>query len=187
LREVAGKLPENLLEDLKLLQGQVDDLMSSVSDPGEYARRPIPEDFRKAIKEPVGRIYEDVFKELEALRQTGKSFRRGNPELFEALSLANRLAFKYEQFRHFSKHRSVGFLMPFPERDEIGYSEVKIFVWPNIADESAAEDPSAATKNLDDVKKEIQEEYDKVKELLCPEGIRGIALSVELYPMNRID
>jgi hypothetical protein len=76
-----------------------------------------------------------------------------------ALSLVNRIAFKWEQFLHFYKHRSVDFVLPLPD-DNNGVS-IHLF-----ADNSGS---------LNEITEEINDEYRAVEDIL---GALPVSVSV---------
>ncbi|MBL3592504.1 MAG: hypothetical protein JMJ93_03215 [Synergistaceae bacterium] len=103
----------------------------------------------EAIKTLTGDIYTAVFDKLNALKGSGDwAFINKDFEKIQALSLANRVAFKWEQFLHFGKHQAVGFVLPMPSADGKG---VTIGIWPNneLRPDNAA---------LEKVRESIQEE-----------------------------
>lgn len=123
----------------------------------------------EAIKKSCKAIYREVFRALEDLRQKHPSeedrAERGwgkiqteDASLFAGLSLANRVAFKWEQFLHFYKHQSVGFVLPSWETDK----EVSVRLYPADA---AMCDPNTA-KIMESIEKDIEGEYEKARSVL---------------------
>jgi hypothetical protein len=92
------------------------------------------------------------------------------------LSLANRTAFKWEQFLHFFKHQCVGTVFPVYENGEI-----IIHLWPNS---DLSFDSEILDTSLKEVKKDIEDEWKKA----CFDGkeedavlLKGIRFSVQLH------
>ncbi len=126
---------------------------------------------RDSLDKKAKSVYELVFQDLLALRQKpGFSWDRlwEDPARLVACSLANRLAFKWEQFLHFYKHRCVGFVLPV-RREERG----TICLWPN-RDMRGMETMLMETM-LADVQKDIEKEIEKTQGLL-----EGLRLGVEV-------
>lgn len=111
-------------------------------------------------------LYESIFDRLLLLvKENGhESFLLKAPEL-QALSLANRIVFKWEQFLHFYKHLCIDFVLPVREEDQI-----HILVWPN---EAAGIRKEVIDVMLGDVEKDINREFECVKDVL--EGIQILA------------
>ncbi len=132
----------------------------------------------ETIKKMTGAIYTAVFDELNTLKGSGGwAFINGNFEEIQALSLANRVAFKWEQFLHFRKHQAVGFVLPMPSADGKG---VTIGIWPNneLRPDNAA---------LEKVRESIQEELsgkadDQARVEQRPGGVGDILESLGLKP-----
>ena len=123
----------------------------------------------EAIKKSCRAIYLGVFQALDALRQKHPSaedrakgdwgkIQTEEALSFAGLSLANRVAFKWEQFLHFYKHQSVGFVLPVRESDK----EVSARLYPvdaAMCDENTAE-------IMKSIKGDIEGEYEKVRPVL---------------------
>lgn len=123
----------------------------------------------EVIKKSCKDIYREVFRALEDLRQKHPSeedraerdwgkIQTEDASLFAGLSLANRVAFKWEQFLHFYKHQSVGFVLPVGKSGK----EVSVRLYPADA---AMCDPSTA-KIMESIEKDIEGEYEKAKSVL---------------------
>ena len=118
----------------------------------------------EVIKKSCTAIYREVFRALEDLRQkhlSGKARAEGDwgkiqtedTSLFTGLSLSNRVAFKWEQFLHFYKHQSVGFVLPGQESDKSD-KEVRVWLYPADAD---AENCNENTKKImESIEKDIE-------------------------------
>ncbi len=123
----------------------------------------ISENLRKEFKEAIKRVYPQVFLSLAGLRERAGNLQRmesHSPKLFHALSLANRVAFKWEQFLHFDKHRLVSTVLPVPGDTE---NSVVMTIFP----QETGEDSKKEFQSLrDDILKDIQKEYDKVSHIL---------------------
>jgi len=120
----------------------------------------LDDDMRGKLDKKAKRVYELVFQDLLALRQKpGFSWDRlwEDPAHLMACSLANRLAFKWEQFLHFYKHRCVGFVLPV-RREDPG----TICIWPN----QDMKDMKDMEVMLNSVKESIEEEREKTQGLL---------------------
>ena len=123
----------------------------------------------EAIKKSCKAIYLEVFQALEDLRQkhlSGKARAEGDwgkiqtedTSLFTGLSLSNRVAFKWEQFLHFYKHQSVGFVLPVRESDKA----VRVRLYP--ADAEICNKNTA--KIMESIEKDIESEYEKARSVL---------------------
>lgn len=123
----------------------------------------------KVIKKSCRAIYEAVFQALDVLRQKHPSpedqtrgdwgkIQTEEALSFVSLSLANRVAFKWEQFLHFYKHQSVGFVLPVRESDK----EVSVRLYP--VDAAMCNENTAEIMNS--IKEDIKEEYEKAKSVL---------------------
>lgn len=119
----------------------------------------IESELKQQIKSRKGLLYENIFDRLLLLvKENGReSFLLKTREL-QALSLANRIVFKWEQFLHFYKHLCIDFVLPVREEDQI-----HILVWPN---EAAGISKEVIDKMLGDVKNDINREFERVKDVL---------------------
>lgn len=114
----------------------------------------------KAIGKSCKAIYQEVFRTLEDLQRKYPSeegwgrIQTEDALLFSGLSLANRVAFKWEQFLHFYKHQSVGFVLPVKGKER----EVRVRLYPT--------DSPKAGENIPPIVKDIEKEYEKVKSVL---------------------
>ena len=145
----------------------------------DILRGSIPESESGVIKDNCASVYEDIFKAL--LRMKGEADCPGKAvhlNRLEALflSLANRTAFKWEQFLHFFKHQCVGTVFPVYENGEI-----IIHLWPNS---DLSFDSEILDTSLKEVKKHIEDEWKKA----CFDGkeedavlLKGIRFSVQLH------
>ena len=145
----------------------------------DILRGSIPESESGVIKDNCASVYEDIFKAL--LRMKGEADCPGKAvhlNRLEALflSLANRTAFKWEQFLHFFKHQCVGTVFPVYENGEI-----RIHLWPNS---ELSFDSEILDTSLKEVKKDIEDEWKKA----CFDGkeedavlLKGIRFSVQLH------
>ena len=123
----------------------------------------------EVIKKSCKDIYREVFRALETLRQKHPSeedrakgdwgkIQTEDALPFAGLSLANRVAFKWEQFLHFYKHQSVGFVLPVRESDK----EVSVRLYP--ADAAMCNKNTAEI--MESIEKDIEGEYEKAKSVL---------------------
>ncbi len=118
----------------------------------------------KAIGKSCKAIYQEVFRTLEDLQRKYPSeegwgrIQTEDALSFAGLSLANRVAFKWEQFLHFYKHQSVGFVLPVRESDK----KVNVRLYP--ADATMCNKNTA--KIMASIKKDIEGEYEKAKSVL---------------------
>lgn len=123
----------------------------------------------EAIKKSCKAIYREVFQALDALRQKHPSpedqargdwgkIQTEEALSFAGLSLANRVAFKWEQFLHFYKHQSVGFVLPVRESDK----EVSVRLYP--VDATMCNKNTA--KIMESIEQDIEGEYKKAKSVL---------------------
>jgi len=144
----------------------------------DILRGSIPKSESSVIKNNCDSVYEDVFNELlhmkAGARCPGKAVHLNRLQaLF--LSLANRTAFKWEQFLHFFKHQCVGTVFPVYEN-----GEVMIHVWPNS---DLPFDSEILGTSLSVVKGDIEKEWEKA----CFAGkeepilLKGIRFSVQLH------
>ena len=114
----------------------------------------------EGIKDSCKMIYSKVFDSLKTLKEQYETWRDVQGYAlseFMSLSLANRLAFKREQHLHFQKHQCVSFVLPSMDTDK---NIISIKIFPNT-DLSAISE-----KTMDDIIKAINEEYEKVKNVL---------------------
>ncbi|WP_040382339.1 hypothetical protein [Dethiosulfovibrio peptidovorans] len=73
------------------------------------------------IKRIGSSLYPSIFKILRSVKgekSFNSLFEPDNVKVIQALSLANRIAFKWEQFLHFYKHRSVEVVLPVPAKKD---------------------------------------------------------------------
>lgn len=145
----------------------------------DILRGSIPESESGVIKDNCASVYEDIFKAL--LRMKGEADCPGKAVHLNRLkalflSLANRTAFKWEQFLHFFKHQCVGTVFPVYENGEI-----MIHVWPNS---DLSFDSEILGASLTEVKGDIKKEWKKA----CFAGkeedavlLKGIRFSVQLH------
>ena len=113
----------------------------------------------KEFKEAIKRVYPQVFLSLARLRERAGNLQRMesySPKLFHALSLANRVAFKWEQFLHFDKHRLVRTVLPVPGDDE---NSVVMTIFPQ---ETGVE----SKKEFLSLREDIEKEYKSVSVIL---------------------
>ena len=115
-------------------------------------------------------IYARVFEELQrSLDTLGDQMGLENPMEMEALSLVNRVVFKYEQFLHFHKHRCVRCVLPLRgERD--GAVTVNLFPL----------DKSHGNERLKEIEEDIQKEFTAVEPLF-----QGTGLSVSVHIVSQ--
>jgi hypothetical protein len=102
-------------------------------------------------------LYEKVFENLIQMKEEAGSLgaiAQKQASRLLALSLANRAAFKWEQFLHFDKHRKVGFVLPTGEN---GKTVIRLFPNPEAG---------AKREDLEPVRKDIEEEIKATGELL---------------------
>ena len=146
LRPRLQALPEALCNELLSLR----DLLQA----NDVAKQgTIADELAEEIDQRTKSIYSSVFFRLRVLKETcGWTFLQSRHEEVWALSLANRVAFKWEQFLHFRKHQAVGFVLPMPSVDG---QDVTIGIWPNT---SLQEGEETDRKKLDAVAEEIEEE-----------------------------
>ena len=123
----------------------------------------------EVIKKSCTAIYREVFRALEDLRQKHLSekdraeedwgkIQTEDASLFTGLSLSNRVAFKWEQFLHFYKHQSVGFVLPVRESDKA----VRVRLYPADAENCNKN----TTKIMESIEKDIEGEYEKARSVL---------------------
>ncbi|CAM1379208.1 hypothetical protein FF3_00898 [Fretibacterium fastidiosum] len=123
----------------------------------------------EVIKTSCRAIYLGVFQALDALRQKHPSaedrakgdwgkIQTEEALSFAGLSLANRVAFKWEQFLHFYKHQSVGFVLPVRDSDK----EVSVRLYP--VDATMCNENTA--KIMESIEQDIEGEYKKAKSVL---------------------
>lgn len=115
-------------------------------------------DMNKSMNKRCNQIYNAVFDILKGLKVRYEDWgvvQQKDLPLFTVLSFANRIAFKREQFLHFSKHQSVGFVLPVMDKEEKNLVNVQIYT--NDRKDNAI---------LTDIENDINGEYDKVKSVL---------------------
>ena len=126
----------------------------------------------ESVREVCNVLYPMIFEELQNLRNTYSSWRiaqRKEMSRFMALSMANRIAFKIEQYLHFRKHRHISSVQPVQVED----NNVIVKITPK---EGTVEEKRKSI--LDGVKDDIIKEYDAVKyifanKLVFDVGIEG--------------
>lgn len=119
-----------LLEDMPGYENEQKSLWTFLHDLGKISKDidfrqakegSIPEDIEKIVKEATRNIYPPIIRELQRMKNSSgeanfsslffaKDYH--NAALLLALSLANRIAFKWEQFLHFHKHWGVKSVLP---------------------------------------------------------------------------
>ena len=89
----------------------------------------IDEKSKEEMKPHCSAVYKEVFDELRRIKGDsdfpGEVYRKDHGKT-TLLSLANRIAFKWEQFLHFYKHQCVGTVFPVCEGNK-----VTVHIWPN--------------------------------------------------------
>ena len=133
------QLPKGLQEQIKYIAGNISD---------------------NEIDNTCKIIYSQVFDALADLKEQYGNWRNVLGYAlseFMALSLANRLAFKREQYLHFQKHQCTAFVLPVMNAEE-NIITVKIFR-NNFIDGNIK-------STLDSIVKDIDGEYNKVKSVL---------------------
>ncbi|QTX32123.1 hypothetical protein KAR29_12565 [Aminithiophilus ramosus] len=169
------KLPAELGNKLCELR----DLIDSERIDSERIEDPLRvKDQAEAIKALTGDIYTAVFDDLIALKGSGDwAFINEDFEKIQALSLANCVAFKWEQFLHFRKHQAVGFVLPMPSADGKG---VTIGIWPN---NELRPDNAALEKVRESIQEELSgKEDDQARGKQRPGGVGDILESLGLKP-----
>ncbi|PKL02521.1 MAG: hypothetical protein CVV55_04015, partial [Synergistetes bacterium HGW-Synergistetes-2] len=151
--EPAQKLV-SLLEDVQTIGriGQTFDIQRIQS--GE-----INQEWNKKVDKHCTAVYEAVFDKLKGMKADsefpGTVFLNLNDRAKTTLlSLANRIAFKWEQFLHFYKHQCVGTVFPVCEENT-----VTVHIWPNTMQKVTNTDEHR--KTLDGVQKDIETEWSK--------------------------
>lgn len=177
LRSVAGPFAKNAAF-VKLLER-----VEKISAAGEkiaiknVLEGRIPDKEHDAISANCEDVYETVFMELQQMKGRKKSpgrALRGRRQEAHFLSLANRAAFKWEQFLHFFKHQCVGTVFP-----TFSGGTVTVHVWPNGDLDYTGE---TFSKSLEGVKKDIEKEWSKAcivngESILLP----GLSFTVNLH------
>jgi hypothetical protein len=122
----------------------------------------------QAMSDLSKKIYARVFEELQrSLDALGDRMGLENPLEMEALSLVNRVAFKYEQFLHFHKHRCVRCVLPLRgERD----GEVVVHLFPI--------DKLQEEERLQGIAADIRKEFTRVGPLFQDTGLSVSVLVV---------
>lgn len=142
------------MEKLDTVHAPLRSLMDRIADWGNKLKTEdaqngnIPDDVKKEITQVSRLVYEGVFKILNSQKQqTGDfSFLMKDPGSTLALSLLNRVTFKWEQFLHFYKHVSVAFVLPIRKDDRC-----TIGIW--------QPEDSLNVADLESVKDDIWEEF----------------------------
>ncbi len=163
---------EALWTQLEPLMGNVPEIEGHITairkagenfTPDDAIRGTLDGESRKTIKNSTKTLYPLIFQKLKELKgnHTFEKLFQDNEILQQvtALSLVNRIAFKWEQFLHFYKHRSVDFVLPLPD-DNNGVS-IHLF-----ADNSGS---------LNEITEEINDEYRAVEDIL---GALPVSVSV---------
>ena len=130
--------------------------------------RPRPDNFDKLCNA----VYPLVFRDLQRLKNNYSSWdrvRRDALPQFMALSLANRVAFKSEQYLHFSKHQHVGFVLPVFKGGKI---TVKVFPNSDFMDT-----PEGMAATLKRVCEDIEGEYSAVENILGNKIVFGAEIA----------
>jgi len=132
-------------------------------DPESASTGDVDPDLKKFIENQCRRLYENIFDRLIFLvKESGRESFVSKAQELQALSLANRIVFKWEQFLHFYKHLCIDFVIPVREGNQI-----QILVWPN---ETSGIKKEVINVMLGDVEKDINREFESVKDVL--EGIQ---------------
>lgn len=135
----------------------------------------------KTIKKNCTAVYESVFVELENLKDsTGSPGAGVHTYRLEALflSLANKTAFKWEQFLHFFKHQSVATVFPVPKGNEI-----IIHLWPN---RTLSCDEEMKKKALDAVGDDILDEWKEACFTDSQNLLKGIKIKPKVHRRERV-
>ncbi len=108
------------------------------------------------IKKICSALYPSIFKILRGVKgekSFNSLFGSDNVTVVQALSLANRIAFKWEQFLHFYKHRSVEVVLPVLDNESV--AGVKICL--------LSREKGQFKKELRAIAKDIVEEIDRAR------------------------
>lgn len=128
----------------------------------------IDEEARDEISRIVDELYPAIFQVLKGMKGDGDFdhlYRGPCADKFFALSLANRVAFKWEQFLHFYRHRAVAFVLPVSHEN----GAIRVLLHPS------------------DNKPETIQECDKIREVIhreiesCHEVLSELDISAEVY------
>ncbi|SMG45257.1 CRISPR-associated protein (Cas_APE2256) [Dethiosulfovibrio salsuginis] len=172
-KALAAQLPiySQILEAIDLeIDGKALSMNSCVKELCELANKITPEDSRSGTmdREVSGRIgsickavYPEIFKRLRKLKGDDGFqvlFEGENLSIVQGLSLVNRIAFKWEQFLHFYKHRLVEVVLPVPPKEKGSFS-VDIKLIPKEI--QGQEAPANHEEQLYDIAKEITGEVDR--------------------------
>lgn len=147
-------------DEASFVKSQLENLRSFLPPASEEAVKrllPIEENDDITLKGACNNVYVQIFKDLKALQRLHGSWNQIMAQdlpCVTALSLANRLAFKLEQKFHFNKHRCIGFVLPTWQAEG---NTIIVTLYP------------AVDRVDDDIRKEIQKEYENVKETLYPD------------------
>jgi hypothetical protein len=160
LSRLKGHLPADLRDSteefLECARPYADRLEISETSPSEGTP-----DSCQAMSDLPKKIYARVFEELQhSLDVLGDRMGLENPLEMEALSLVNRVVFKYEQFLHFHKHRCVRCVLPLREGRD---GNVVVHLFPL--------DKVQAMDRLQKIAKGIQDEFTLVESLFLNTGL----------------
>ncbi len=187
-KALEAQLPvyNHVLEAIELeIDGETLSMNSCVKELCDLAKKITPEGSRSGTmdREVSGRIgsickaiYPEIFRHLRKLKGDDGFqglFEGENLSIVQGLSLANRIAFKWEQFLHFYKHRSIEVVLPVPPKDDGSFS-VDIKLIPKEI--QGQEAPASHKEQLYDIAKEIKGEVDRTGRHL-----RGFYISPD-YP-----
>ncbi|NCC96462.1 MAG: hypothetical protein EOM02_06430, partial [Synergistales bacterium] len=111
----------------------------------------------KRINKISSSLYPTIFKilrELKGEKSFNSLFEPKNATVVQALSLANRIVFKWEQFLHFYKHRSVEVVLPVPDKS-VSIPAVRICL--------LSGEKGQSRNNLIPIAKDIVEEVERAR------------------------
>ncbi|GHV28283.1 hypothetical protein FACS1894167_04870 [Synergistales bacterium] len=146
-------------ELLPFLDGIDTDIRKSAKDIYKEAEKfELGEPDKKILGGLCGKIYEKVIEKLLLLKGSEEicAIMPGNHQEMMTLSMINRYAFKWEQFLHFDKHRSVNFVLPVRVKNDVIFR-----VFPNADFENKDRDSI-----VDEIVGAIRDEITKTGEVL---------------------
>lgn len=145
--QLQGTLPKEVYQDVWEYIDKIQEISEKIT-PEQAMQGKIGDgnDDGKTLAKNCKKVYDFVLKRLNDLKDRTKKLRISEDNLKEMtlLSLINGYAFKWEQFLHFHKHRSVAFVLPMQ-----GKNGIEIGVWP--------EGGGDIKKVISNIKEEIEE------------------------------
>jgi len=139
----------------------------------DSANGTLSDDIKNNLDDACKKIYSKIIDRIGIMYKNDSMcfVKHEYASLVQFYSLINRYAFKWEQFLHFYKHRCVAFIMPLINKE----GDPEMLIWPAPRQEQSAAQHEKSKAQLEDVRIEIENEYNAVKEVLF-----GLTITVKL-------